>query len=371
MKTLLKIALFALLSCQIVYAEPDPEKLSRLMEEVQERVDAGILDMDSVRNKLRSKFPVLFDKVEKLSPDIDQDQWIPYLELLLAVSDEEWSKAESILKSWLVRYSPKQEKVSSSEKTRAPDSQLKREQKKELEPFSLTLPGGTKMEFMPIPAGTFVMGSPKDEDGRDNDEDQVQVNITKSFYMGKTEVTEAQFLELYDDDSPSGNKDNEPVAEVSWNEAMEYCEALTRWAHKQGKFLGWKFTLPTEAQWEYACRAGTTTMYHSGNKRRDLKRVARYCEEPGWGVREVAQKEPNAFGLYDMHGNVWEWCLDWYGSRLQGGDNPTGPKSGSARVFRGGSWLNLAQDCRSAERNGHSPVYRYYHLGLRVALVRE
>ncbi len=240
-----------------------------------------------------------------------------------------------------------------------------------LAPIVLTLPNGTKMEFMPIPAGTFMMGSPKDEDGRDKDEDQVQVNITKAFYMGKTEVTEAQFLEFYDDDSPSGNKNNEPVAKVSWYEAMEYCEALTRWAHKQGKFLGWKFTLPTEAQWEYACRAGTTTMYHSGNKRRDLKRVARYYEESGLGVREVAQKEPNAFGLYDMHGNVWEWCLDWYGSRLQGGDNPTGPKSGSGRVYRGGGWDFSARSCRSANRGCDSPGIRSGSLGFRVALVRE
>lgn len=250
-------------------------------------------------------------------------------------------------------------------------SNKKNSVREDLKPIAFTLPDGTRMEFMPIPAGTFVMGSPEDEEGHADDENQVRVNITKAFYMGKTEVTEAQFLEFFDDDSPSGNKNDEPVAKVSWNEAMEYCKALTKWAHKQGKFLGWMFTLPTEAQWEYACRAGTTTMYHSGGKRRDLKRVAWYDETSGCGVNEVAQKEPNLWGLYDMHGNVWEWCSDWYARELQGGDDPTGPESGSRRVYRGGSWSYDAQRCRSAFRYCYSPGSRSDGLGFRVALVRE
>ncbi len=377
MKTLLKIALFALISCQVAHAETDIEKLSRLQEEVQERVDVRILDSnnpDYFVKKLRTVFPELYKKVDKLpNRPIKQDLWfqVSLLELLLAVNDGKWSAAESILESWIERYSPKQKTVLDDKTRKQPDSQLETKSAGTLDPFTLVLPGGTKMEFMPIPAGTFVMGSPEDEDGRDSDENQVRVNITKAFYMGKTEVTEAQFLEFFDDDSPSGNKNNEPVEKVTWNEAMEYCKALTKWAHKQGKFLGWMFTLPTEAQWEYACRAGTTTMYHSGGKRRDLKRVAWYSETSKWNEHEVAQKEPNLWGLYDMHGNVWEWCSDWYARKLQGGDDPTGPESGSFRVLRGGGWLFSAQGCRSALRGGVSPGYRGNYLGFRVALVQE
>ena len=258
-----------------------------------------------------------------------------------------------------------------------------------LDPIVLTLPNGTKMEFMPIPAGKFVMGSPKNEAGRNKDENQVQVNITKAFYMGKTEVTQAQYSEMIVREMLAAadrlefekaarlrrqiallkKSKNKPVTEVSWFGATTFCKRLTAWAHEQGKMRGWKFTLPTEAQWEYACRAGTTTTYHSGDKIRDLKRVAYYSGTEG--ANPVAQKEPNAFGLYDMHGNVWEWCLDWYGSRLQGGDNPTGPKSGSRRVNRGGSWFNGAQRCRSALRDYNSPGFQIFNLGFRVALVRE
>lgn len=247
----------------------------------------------------------------------------------------------------------------------------KNSESKSLEPIALVLPDGTKMEFMPIPAGTFVMGSPEYEGGRGSNENQVRVNITNAFYMGKTEVTESQYSVVIDDDSPSHDGKNKPVTEVCWADAMSFCRQLTTLAHSQGKMLGWKFTLPTEAQWEYACRAGTTTMYYSGDKIRDLKRVACYSDTSGAGPDPVGEKEPNAWGLYDMHGNVWEWCSDWYDSRLSGGNDPVGPLSGSSRVNRGGSWFNPVSRCRAAERDYDSPSTRLFNLGFRVALVRE
>ena len=247
----------------------------------------------------------------------------------------------------------------------------KEEAPKAAEPIVLTMPKGTKMEFMPIPVGEFVMGSPRDEEGRDKDEDQVQVSITKAFYMGKTEVTEAQYSEMIDGVSPSDNAQNKPMTKVSWFDATAFCKRLTAWAHAQGKMLGWKFTLPTEAQWEYACRAGTTTKYHSGNEIADLKRVACYSGGSGKGKNQVARKAPNAWGLYDMHGNVDEWCLDWYRSRLRGGVDPAGSVTGSRRVIRGGGGDCSPRSCRSADRFYDAPTRRGYDLGFRVALVRE
>ena len=376
MKTLLKIALFALLSCPIVYAETDLEKRSRLAEEVKERLSGP---PDELLRKIENAFPELVRELialeDKEGMYVYDEVWmgISMSELFLAAMDGKWSEVERILKSRLVGGTLSQEKLSSCEK-----------------PFILALPDGyhkVKMEFMPIPAGKFVMGSPKNEEGHHEDEDQVQVNITKAFYMGKTEVTEAQYATMMFDDS--GFSDFSllyPVTRVSWSDAMEFCKRLTAWAHERGKMLGWKFTLPTEAQWEYACRAGTTTMYHSGDGFSDLMRVVEVREcvhsalDKELGSYAVMSKEPNAWGLYDMHGNVIEWCLDWYGSRLQGGDDPTGPKSGSApicrRICRGGSWRFSDFDdwwvsYRSAARGGFPPKTRFNTLGFRVALVRE
>ncbi|MBP3301926.1 MAG: formylglycine-generating enzyme family protein [Opitutales bacterium] len=376
MKTLLKIALITLLSCQLAFAETDAEKLSQLQKEVATRAEAGVLnpnELDNIDKKLRVAFPELCEKLDKL-PDIKEpDLWlqISTLELVLAINDGRWGKVEEIMESWIERYSPKQKTVLDDKIRKQPDSQLETKSAGTLDPFTLALPDGTKMEFIPIPAGTFMMGSPEDEEGRSDDENQVRVNITNAFYMGKTEVTEAQYSAVMNDDAPSNNGENEPVTKVCWGDAMSFCKQLTAWAHSQGKMLGWKFTLPTEAQWEYACRAGTTTIYYSGDKIRDLKRVAWYTDTPGFGTSPVGKKVPNAWGLYDMHGNVWEWCSDWYDRKLQGGENPIGPKSGLNRVNRGGSWSNEASRCRSAERDYDSPSTCLFNLGFRVALVRE
>ena len=238
--------------------------------------------------------------------------------------------------------------------------------------FVADLGCGVKLELVQVSAGTFMMGSPDGEEGRGGDESRVRVRITEPFYLGKTEITQVQWESVMGNNPSYVEGDNLPVERVSWDEAMEFCRKLTERERSAGRLLrDWKYTLPTEAQWEYACRAGTTTAYCTGNSSGDLARAGWYYVNGGGKTHPVGKKMPNAWGLYDMHGNVWEWCLDWYDSRLQGGDNPTGPKSGSSRVRRGGGWSFIAQSCRSAYRGYRSPVSRSNGLGFRVALVRE
>ncbi len=246
-------------------------------------------------------------------------------------------------------------------------------------PLVLTLDDGTKMTFMPIPAGTFVMGSPKTEPGRKDNENQVRVNITKPFYLAQTETTCGQYIAIMDDDPPLVcYEKNNPVWKVTWKEAMMACETLTKWAHDKGLLSGWKFTLPTEAQWEYACRAGTTTAWSFGDnpKLREMKEhmwslgSGELCPNP------VAQKKPNAWGLYDMHGNVEEWCLDvsasgWCISPLKGGNDPVVEGEGNCRIVRGGYICSDPQDCRSASRYAVNAITRPLDIGFRIALVQE
>ena len=184
-----------------------------------------------------------------------------------------------------------------------------------------------------------------------------------------------------------------PVEAVSWYEAVDYCNALSEREDRtpayelDGTSVTWDpaangYRLPTESEWEYACRAGTTTAFYSGpiTKPRcelawNLDRIGWYCGnngevgDPDYGTKEGGQKVPNAWGLYDASGNVWEWCWDWYGDYPAGPvTDPTGPDSGSSRIFRGGSWLSYADNGRSAYRVRFAPDYRGNHLGFRPAI---
>jgi formylglycine-generating enzyme required for sulfatase activity len=164
--------------------------------------------------------------------------------------------------------------------------------------------------------------------------------------------------------------DEHPVVDVNWNDAVAFCEWLSR---KEGKTC----RLPTEAEWEYACRAGTTTRYSCGDDAQGLADVGKVAdagarEQIAQGTTSVGTFRPNAFGLYDMHGNVSEWCADWYDPNYyanSSGDDPSGPSLGSSRVCRGGSWSGTAGLCRSALRGRYSPEYRRGYLGFRVLLV--
>ena len=214
------------------------------------------------------------------------------------------------------------------------------------------------MEFKLIPAGTFTM-----VDGGEAHE----VTVTKPFKMGVHEVTQAHYEQVMGV-NPSYFKGAEnPVEKVSWGDAVEFCRRLSDLPAE--KAAGNVYRLPTEAEWEYACRAGTTTMYSFGDDDSELGDYARFRGNSGTKTHPVGSKQPNAWGLYDMHGNVFEWCQDWHGDYPSGAvTDPTGPAVGSSRVIRGGCWLDPAVICRSAFRSGYEPSIRDYYYGFRVCL---
>jgi formylglycine-generating enzyme required for sulfatase activity len=262
------------------------------------------------------------------------------------------------------------------------------------------------------------MGSPdNDKDDTNDEKPQHEVEITRAFYLGVHSVTVGQFQSFVRDagyqtesekdgqggwgyneqtgklegrkqqytfKNPGWEQTNQhPVVNVTWNDAVAFCEWLSR---KEGK----KYRLPTEAEWEYSCRAGTTTHYYSGDDGESLKEVANIADasfkqkysEASWAVAwddgfpftaPVGRFKPNGFGLYDMHGNVWQWCADWYDEKYYGksaGQDPQGPSAGSFRVFRGGPFDYMPVFCRAAARFRLEPAYRGYNLGFRVVLVR-
>jgi len=215
------------------------------------------------------------------------------------------------------------------------------------------------------------MGSPSDELGRYSDEGpQHQVTLTQPFYMQTTEVTQAQW-EAVMGRNPShfSGCSTCPVEKVSWNDVQDYITQMN--LRGEGTY-----SLPTEAQWEYAARAGSTAAFYNGGITEtecgydaNLDAIGWYCYNSDSKTHPVAGKASNAWGLYDMSGNVYEWCQDWYSSSYytsSGVTDPTGPSSGSTRVARGGFWSNGARSCRSAIRNSYFPDNRYYSLGFRL-----
>lgn len=230
---------------------------------------------------------------------------------------------------------------------------------------------GVPLEMVLIPAGSFTMGSPDSEDGRERDEGPPHHVTVQQFYMGKYEVTQAQYRALMGMNPSNFKGDNLPVESLSWIEAVEFCRKLSQ---KTGR----KYRLPTESEWEYACRAGTTTPFAFGSSLSSEQANSDGLFPYGGAAQGVSSKQttpvgsfqPNAFGLYDMHGNVWELCQDWYHENYDGA-----PTDGSAweirgtqlkRVLRGGSWINYASHLRSAVRGKGHPASPHYHIGFRV-----
>jgi formylglycine-generating enzyme required for sulfatase activity len=238
--------------------------------------------------------------------------------------------------------------------------------------FTEDLGNGVTLEMVAIPGGTFTMGSPSTEkERRDTESPQHQVRI-QPFYMGKFEVTQAQYEAIMGNNPSSFKGANRPVEKVSWNDAVELCEKLSQQT-------GRTYRLPSEAEWEYACRAGTTTPFYFGETiTTDLVNYDgnfTYGAAPKGKDRQqttdVGSLLPNAFGLYDMHGNVWEWCQDTYHENYNGA-----PTDGSAwidnnqyRVLRGGSWLNIPILCRSAYRSINTRDFILNVIGFRVVCV--
>ena len=225
---------------------------------------------------------------------------------------------------------------------------------------TLTLPGGATMEMIYVGPGTFTMGSPSSEEGRYGDETQHRVTLTKGFWLGKYEVTQKQWQSVMGANPSYFKGDNLPVENVSWNDCQEFARKVNDAARRQ---FGGGSRLPTEAEWEYACRAGTSDAY-SGTGR--LDDMGWYSDNSGSKTHTVGQKRANGWGFHDMHGNVFEWCQDWYGDYGGNSTDPSGPASGDSRVLRGGGWRGYARLCRSASRRGFNPGYRSNRYGFRL-----
>ena len=219
---------------------------------------------------------------------------------------------------------------------------------------------GVKITFCWCPPGEFLMGSPETEEGRYDDEKQTHVILTKGFWMAKTQVTQKQWVVIMGDNPSEFKGHNLPVEQVSWYDAKEF---LTKMNAKIGNADGGMMALPTEAQWEYACRAGELSPYSGGM----VDEVAWYDDNSEDETHPVGMKKPNAWGLHDMHGNVWEWCADWCDYNQLGGVDASGPASGTCRVIRGGSWVDYAIACRAAYCNFDDPTVRLNDIGFRVA----
>lgn len=237
---------------------------------------------------------------------------------------------------------------------------------------------GLKMQFCWCPPGKFAMGSPKDEPGRGAFEAQVVVTLTRGFWLGKHEVTQGQWEQVmgskpWSDTTNVKEGTDYPATYFSWDEAMEFCRKLTEQERSSGRLpADWQYTLPTEAQWEFACRAGTSTRFSFGDDESKLGDFV-WCDQSTSLLREryahqVGLKKSNAWGLCDMHGNVYEWCRDWYQEKLPGGTNPEVTSGGSDRVYRGGAWGLPPSNCRSAFRYYFDLSKRGSAVGIRVTL---
>lgn len=220
------------------------------------------------------------------------------------------------------------------------------------------------MEFVLIPAGSFLMGGNVNHEKPDGDElPQHRVTISKPFYMGKYEVTQEQWTAIMGNNPSEAISPTQPVEQVSWDEVQEFIEQLN--AREGGK----KYRLPTEAEWEYAARAGSTTKYFFGNDETQLGQYAWYARNSAEKVHPVGLLKPNPWGLYDIYGNVWEWVQDWYDENYYARSpdtDPQGPSTGIGRVIRGGSAGFDARICRSANRGRDAPNNGFIDLGFRL-----
>ncbi len=250
-----------------------------------------------------------------------------------------------------------------------------------VEPLMVTRTNSIGMQEVLIFPGEFLMGSPANEEGQLDNENQVEVRLTQGFWLGKYTVKQAEWQQIIGN-RPWEEKDyvrdapDCPVTFVSWEDAMDFCRRLTEKARLSGRLPDeWKYTLPTEAQWEYACRCGTTTAYSFGDDSSKLGDYVWFADNADDVGEEyphaVGTKAPNPWELSDLHGNVGEWCRDWYADNLPGGPDPEVTVKGwGMRVSRGGCWFTSARDCRSACRGGYWPDGRGYGLGFRVATVQ-
>lgn len=242
------------------------------------------------------------------------------------------------------------------------------------QPTKQSLTNSIGINLVLIPKGKFLMGSPETEEKRVKDEIQHEVTISQNFYMGSTEVTQAQWNKVIGINPSSFKGDELPVYQIRPYEAVWFCKRLSEMPEE--KKAGRKYRLPTEAEWEYACRAGTITPFNFGSQLNGRQANCDGTRPYGTDTKgpnlektsPVGTYPANAWGLYDMHGNVWEWCSDWYGEYPSGSvTDPSGPARGWQRVYRGGDWRVDAVNCRSADR-GCDPSIRSRLIGFRVVM---
>ena len=234
--------------------------------------------------------------------------------------------------------------------------------------LTLDLGNNVTLKLVLIPAGTFLMGSPETVKDRFKGEVQHEVTISKPFYMGVTHVTVAQYAEFVKEtgrkhDEPTFRQTGDhPVVNVNWDDALAFCQWFSMKIDKT-------VMLPTEAQWEYACRARSKTRFSFGDKNTNLGDYSWYVDNSAKMTHPVGKKKSNAWGLYDMHGNAWQWCSDYFGPYiLEDKTDPMGPKEGNIRAARGGSWIAEPPACRSAFRCSGFPQKRDGAFGFRVVV---
>ena len=324
---------------------------------VREAYQGNLLNIDgALDQKINPLLDFDFQYLEKFEVDLNASmvEWKQFVEINYGLQDEE--KIRSNLATMIATH---------FEENMAELIQERRDKwSKEGAPIVLPELG---LEMLWVKPGNFTMGSPSSEGGRYDDERQHNVTFSKGFYLGRYEVTQAQWERLMGNNPSQFNAPDRPVENVSWDDAVTFCKKLTETERSAGRLPdGMAYQLPTEAQWEYACRAGTESAFSCGTS-------LNYHQASISGgppeTREVGSYLANAWGFQDMHGNVWEWCVDWYG------DYPLGsspdlvvPAGGGNRVGRGGSWFNAASSARCASRRSIEPSSTNGTLGFRLSL---
>jgi formylglycine-generating enzyme required for sulfatase activity len=321
-------------------AKGDLEAVQRLKSEVAEL--AG--NRQKLLSDAASPIAVNVAKAKKKLSDVNKNL---VKALLLAKEDEEATGMQKSLNQLIAASSPRPSTANTKETGEVVENSL-------------------GMVLVRIPKGTFWMGG----GGGERDELPAHsVTISKDFYIGKFEVTQKQYKAVMGRNPSFFRGDKRPVESVDWNDAVEFCEQLSKLPEERA--AGRNYRLPTEAEWELACRGGTTTTYYFGDDARQAEDHAWFVVNANKQTHDVGLKKPNPFGLYDMNGNVWEWCSDWHASRYPTGPltDPTGPEGGKNRTTRGAGYINSVDGVRAQDRGTYPPDTKNAWQGFRVVMV--